>query len=271
MEKKKLQIENLYQGKKKSLLWIFVLLLIITVFLAVVSLFVGQYGMSFFDTVKSVVGINSGVEAENIRKIILNIRVPRTVASIVIGGILAIAGLTYQCVFRNTLVSQDILGVSTSSCVGAALGIVLGWSTLHIQFLAFALGVMNICLIFLLSSRIKLDKTLSLILSGILIGGAMSSVLALIKYMANPEVHLQAIVFWTMGDISSITLDQLGFIAVPVIVCTVILFAKSWILTISALLIAKQKAWALTLLVIESFFLHVQLFWLLRPFLFRDP
>ena len=97
--------------------------------------------MSFFDTVKSVVGINSGVEAENIRKIILNIRVPRTVASIVIGGILAIAGLT-------------------SSCVGAALGIVLGWSTLHIQFLAFALGVMNICLIFLLSSRIKLDKTL---------------------------------------------------------------------------------------------------------------
>lgn len=227
MEKKKSQIENLYHDKKKSLLWIFALL-IITVLLAVVSLFVGQYGMSFFDTVKSVVGINSGVEAENIRKIILNIRVPRTVASIVIGGILAIAGLTYQCVFRNTLVSQDILGVSTSSCVGAALGIVLGWSTLHIQFLAFALGVLNICLIFLLSSRIKLDKTLSLILSGILIGGAMSSVLALIKYMANPEVHLQAIVFWTMGDISSITLDQLGFIAVPVIVCTVILFAKSW-------------------------------------------
>lgn len=68
MEKKKLQIENLYQGKKKSLLWIFALL-IVTVFLAVVSLFVGQYGMSFFDTVKSVVGINSGVEAENIRKI----------------------------------------------------------------------------------------------------------------------------------------------------------------------------------------------------------
>ncbi len=163
-----------------------------------------------------------------IRSILINIRIPRTISSIVIGGILAIAGLTYQCVFRNTLVSQDILGISTSACVGAGLGIVLGFSTIQIQALSFFMGMLVICLIFLLSSKIRLDKTLSLILSGILIGGAMSSVLALIKYMANPETHLQAIVFWTMGDISSISMKQLGYIAVPVIVCTAILFLKSW-------------------------------------------
>ena len=227
MVKKRSQIDQLYHDKRKSVAWI-ILLLVITVCMAISSLFVGQYGMSLSDTIKSVLGMRGDSEAENIRRIIMNIRVPRTIASITIGGILAIAGLTYQCVFRNTLVSQDILGVSTSACVGAALGIVLGLSVLEIQILAFALGVLNICLIFLLSSQIKLDKTLSLILSGILIGGAMSSVLALIKYMANPEVHLQAIVFWTMGDISSITMEQLAFIAVPVIACTFILFLKSW-------------------------------------------
>ncbi|MBQ2256621.1 MAG: iron chelate uptake ABC transporter family permease subunit, partial [Clostridia bacterium] len=78
------------------------------------------------------------------------------------------------------------------------------------------------------SSRIKLDKTLSLILSGILIGGVMSSVLALIKYMASPEKHLRDIVFWTMGDIASISIEQLGLIAIPVLIATVILFAKRW-------------------------------------------
>lgn len=227
MEKKKSQIEYLYRKKRKSLLWIVVLFFLVLL-LSIISLFVGQYGMSFFDTIKSVLGINKGLEADNIRKIIINIRIPRTMASVVIGGVLAIAGLTYQCVFRNTLVSQDILGVSTSSCVGAAIGIVLEFSSLHTQLLAFVLGVLNLCVIFLLSAHIKLDKTLSLILSGVLIGGAMSSVLALIKYMANPETHLQTIVFWTMGDISTVTMEQLAFIAVPVIICTAVLFIKSW-------------------------------------------
>ncbi len=197
-------------------------------FLTVASLFVGQYGFSVTDTIKGILGFGDKKECDTIRNIIVNIRVPRTLTSVVIGGILAIASLTYQCVFRNTLVSQDILGVSTSACVGAALGIVMGFSVMQIQILSFTMGILNIGLIFLLSSRIKLDKTLSLILSGILIGGAMSSVLALIKYMADPEVHLQAIVFWTMGDISSITLKQLGFITIPVAVCTIILFAKRW-------------------------------------------
>lgn len=227
MEKKKSQIEQLFQDKRKIVILI-IALLIANVTLICISLFIGQYGMSFMETIKAMLGYNGIKEAEIIRTIIVNIRIPRTVASVVIGGILAIAGLTYQGVFRNTLVSQDILGVSTSSCVGAALGIVLGLSTMQIQFLAFILGVANICLIFILSSSIKLDKTLSLILSGILIGGAMSSVLAMIKYMANPEIHLQAIVFWTMGDISSITMEQLGYIAIPVTICTVILFTRSW-------------------------------------------
>ena len=241
MENKKLQIDHLYREKRKSIIWI-IALLVVSLALAVTSLFIGQYGMSFHDTIKSILGYDGGVEADSIRKIIWNIRMPRTLASIIIGGILAIAGLTYQCVFQNTLVSQDVLGVSTSACVGAALGIVLGLSALQIQALAFFLGIANIVAIFLLSSRIKLDKTLSLILSGILIGGVMSSVLALIKYMANPETQLQAIVFWTMGDISAITFEQLGFIAIPVIVCTVILLAKSWDLNYFCFIDSEAKS-----------------------------
>lgn len=222
-----MQINSVLAKQKKNRITI-LLLAIGTLILTLMSLFVGQYGMPFIDTIKSVLGIAKEQDATVIRSIILNIRLPRTLAAIVIGGSLAVAGLTYQCVFRNNLASQDILGVSTSSCVGAALGIVLGLTTAHIQILAFAMGILNVVLVFLLASRVKLDKTLSLILSGILIGGVMSSVLAFIKYIANPQTQLQAIVFWTMGDISSITYDQLLFVAIPIIASLVILFLKRW-------------------------------------------
>lgn len=227
MERKKLQINEFYQKQNKDMFRIAVLFLV-TVILFLTSLFIGQYGIKVVDAIKAIFFIDNSTQSESFRNIIFNIRLPRTISSAVIGGILAISGLTYQCVFRNNLVSQDILGVSTSACVGAAIGIVLGMSAVSIQFLAFAFGIVNILLVFLLSSRIKLDKTLSLVLSGILIGGAMSSVLGLIKYMANPETHLQAIVFWTMGDVSSVTYEQLLYIAFPVVVCTVIIFLKRW-------------------------------------------
>lgn len=184
--------------------------------------------MGVWDTIRNAFGNKQDKDVEMIRKIIINIRVPRTIASVMIGGILAVAGCTYQCVFRNTLVSQDILGISTGACVGAALGIILGWSTIWIQGLSFAVGMLAIALVFLLSSKIKLDKTISLVLSGILISGAMSSVLALIKYLANPETHLQAIVFWTMGDISSVSIEQLGYITIPVALCLAFLMVRRW-------------------------------------------
>lgn len=222
-----MQINTVLAKQKKNKITILILALG-TLLLTLMSLVVGQYGMSFIDTLKCVFGITKGAEAEAIRTIILNIRLPRTLAAIVIGGSLAVAGLTYQCVFRNNLASQDILGVSTSSCVGAALGIVLGLSTVHIQILAFVMGILNVVIVFLLASRVKLDKTLSLILSGILIGGVMSSILAFIKYIANPQTQLQAIVFWTMGDISSITYDQLLFVAIPIMVSLIVLFFKRW-------------------------------------------
>ena len=227
MERKKSQIDILFQNKKKYVLLI-VIFAIITFSLFITSLFVGQYKISFFETIKSIIGITNNAEANQIKNIIVNIRLPRSISAFLIGGVLSIAGLTYQCVFRNNLVSQDILGVSTSSCVGAAIGIVLGLGFIYIQTLAFAFGIINLVLIFLLSSRIKLDKTLSLILSGILIGGAMSSVLAFIKYMANPETQLQAIVFWTMGDISSIDYKQLGSVVIPMVLSSAVIFIRSW-------------------------------------------
>ena len=222
-----MQIESYFSNKRKKK-GLTLALLTVVLILGMVSLLVGQYGISLVQTIRYAFGLDNGREAELIRRIIVNIRLPRTISSIVIGGVLAICGLTYQCVFRNTLVSQDVLGVSTGACVGAAVGIVLGLPALGIQAVSFGMGILTIVLVFLLSSRIKADRTLSLILSGILVGGAMSSALALIKFLCNPERHLQDIVFWTMGDISSISMEQLAYVAVPIFICVLVIFLKSW-------------------------------------------
>lgn len=96
-----------------------------------------------------------------VTSIVFNIRLPRTIAAVLIGGALAVAGITYQCVFRNILVSQDVLGVSTGACTGAAIAIVLDLSSVYIQGLSFITGILTVVAVFLLSKAIKSDRTLS--------------------------------------------------------------------------------------------------------------
>lgn len=205
MEKRKSQVDKYNLSKKKKARITAVLLLALVV-LTVVSMLVGQYGVSPIETIKILLGSQSASAAEinTISSIMLNIRLPRTLAAIVIGGALAIAGITYQCVFRNILVSQDVLGVSTGACTGAAIAIVMDLSAYYVQGLSFVMGLLSVLIVFLLAKAIKSERTLSLILSGILVSGLMASVLGYIKYMADPQTHLQSIIFWTMGDLSSI-------------------------------------------------------------------
>ncbi len=191
---------------------------------------IGQYGVSPIETIKILMGIQPATDAEvhTITSIMMNIRLPRTIAAILIGGALAVAGITYQCVFRNILVSQDVLGVSTGACTGAALAIILDLSAVYIQGFSFVTGMLTVAIVFLLSKMIKSERTLSLILAGILVSGLMASVLGYIKYMANPETHLQSIVFWTMGDLSTISMEQILQITLPIVVCILLIYFNRW-------------------------------------------
>ena len=229
METKKSQIDK-YNTSKKHKRIITISLLVATVVLGCFSMLVGQFGISPFEAIKVILGIseNDSAQIQTISSIILNIRLPRTIAAIIIGGVLAVAGVTYQCVFRNMLVSQDVLGVSTGACVGAAAAIVLNLSTYYIQGLSFITGILSVIIVFLLSKVIKADKTLSLILSGILVSGLMSSVLGYIKYTANPQTQLQNIIFWIMGDISTISLEQINQVIIPIIICVAVIFVNRW-------------------------------------------
>ena len=81
---------------------------------------------------------------EMMANILLNIRLPRTWAAMLVGGGLALSGATYQSVFRNPLVSPDLLGVSAGACVGAACAILLKIGALGTQLLALFFGWMAV-------------------------------------------------------------------------------------------------------------------------------
>lgn len=229
MEKRKSQVDK-YNLSKKEKARITAVLLLALVVLTAVSMLVGQYGVSPIETIKILLGTQSASAAEinTISSIMLNIRLPRTLAAILIGGALAIAGITYQCVFRNILVSQDVLGVSTGACTGAAIAIVMDLSAYYVQGLSFITGLLSVLVVFLLAKAIKSERTLSLILSGILVSGLMASVLGYIKYMADPQTHLQSIIFWTMGDLSSIDLKQIAQVSIPMFLCVVLIYLNRW-------------------------------------------
>jgi iron complex transport system permease protein len=144
-------------------------------------------------------GIDPTVEA-----VVLKIRGPRVAAALLIGAALAAAGAAYQNMFRNPLVSPDILGVSAGAAVGAVLGIFLSLNVIAIQALAFAFGLGAVGLVYVISNAVRgHDPLLVLVLAGVVVGSLLGACVALMKYLADPYNQLPAITFWLLGSLAS--------------------------------------------------------------------
>jgi iron complex transport system permease protein len=117
--------------------------------------------------------------------------------------------------FRNPLVSPDILGVSTGAALGAVVAIFLSLSVFFVQLLAFAGGLGAVALVFWVGSRMRgHDPLLALVLTGVVIGTLLGSAIALLKYLADPYNQLPAITFWLLGSLASVAPREL-WVAAP--------------------------------------------------------
>lgn len=106
--------------------------------------------------------------------VILQIRLPRVLAALVVGAALAAAGATYQGLFRNPLVSPDILGVSAGASLGAVFGIFLSLPVAAIQGLAFAGGLGAVAAVYAVGAAVRRhDPVLTLVLAGVAIGAVL--------------------------------------------------------------------------------------------------
>ncbi len=175
--------------------------------------------------------------------VLFQIRGPRVLAALMVGAALAAAGAAYQNLFRNPLVSPDILGVSSGAALGAALGIFLSLDLWWIQSFAFAFGLCAVAAVYLVGQAVRgHDPILVLILAGVVIGALLGSVLALLKYLADPYNQLPAITFWLLGSLAATNPDDIATTLAPVLVGLVPLWLLRWRINLMALGDEEAKA-----------------------------
>ncbi|MFA5455607.1 MAG: iron ABC transporter permease [Sulfurimonas sp.] len=191
--------------------------------LAIFSLLWGQYhiGMeTFFEYLNYKLFAISVADQDTlalIDNIILEIRLPRVLLAILIGAALSTSGAVFQAMFVNPLVSPGILGVLAGASFGAACGMLISEHWFVVQILAFIFGFISVGFAVLIGSMVTNSRsTVMLVLGGVISGSLFTSLLSIIKYVADPYSTLPAIVYWLMGSLSMAKLDEVFLVAIPI-------------------------------------------------------
>lgn len=212
-------------------------ILIATLLLLIfVALMLGRYQVYPQQMVALIISRITGAPLtipSTIATVVFDIRLPRILGAVLIGAALSVSGTAYQGIFRNPLVSPDILGASAGAGFGAALAIVNSWGMVGIQLSAFFFGMLAVLVTYIISTRIrKNDSALILALGGILVGTLFSSLVSLIKYIADPFNKLPAITYWLMGSLASLDFGDMKFVLLPMLVGLIPLYLIRWRLNV---------------------------------------
>lgn len=207
--------------------------------LMALALMVGSFPVSPVDVAGvlwSKVGGASHAAPESVEAVIFAIRGPRIIAAVLIGAALAAAGAAYQGMFKNPLVSPDILGVSAGASLGAVIAIFLALPALAIQGFAFGGGLLAVAFVYIVGRAVRgHDPILSLILSGVAVGTLLGSGIALLKYLADPYNELPAITFWLLGSLATTTPEEIAWLALFIVLSLTPLFLLRWRINVLAL------------------------------------
>lgn len=220
--------------------WLALLLLV----LVLAAMAIGKYPLSLGDIPGAFWRAITGAEAQGqTDTVLLSIRLPRIMAAVLVGAALAAAGAAYQGLFRNPLVSPDILGVSTGAGLGAVLGIFLSLPVAGIQLLAFAGGLATVGLVYLIGSMVQnREPVLVLVLAGVVVGSLAGAAISLLKILADPYDQLPAIVFWLLGSLASVRSAEVWSAAPLVLLGLIPLVLLRWRINVLSLGDEEAKA-----------------------------
>lgn len=219
-----------------------------------VSLTFGRYSVPFFDVIKilwhrlwTLTGLDRVLPmtvswTEAMEKTVISIRLPRILMACLVGCSLSAAGAAFQGVFKNPMASPDILGASSGAAFGAALAILLGVSTQFITIFAFVSSILTVVLVFLIAQRAPGQRTVNLILAGIMVGSLFSAGTSYLKLVADPSNQLPAITYWLMGSLSGVRLSSILPAAIPMAAGLVPLLLLRWRLNLLSLGESEARA-----------------------------
>jgi iron complex transport system permease protein len=190
-------------------------------------------------------GGDSGLAA-NVEAVVVQVRAPRVAGALAVGAALAAAGAAYQSLFKNPLVSPDILGVTAGCALGAGIAVLYGLPAGAIQALAFAGGLAAVGLVVLIGTWIGgRDPLLTLVLTGVVVGSLFGAGIALVKYVADPYNQLPAITFWLLGSFAGALPRDLPATLIPLAIGLVPLALLRW--RVDALSLSQDEARSLGL------------------------
>ncbi|MBV8419708.1 MAG: iron ABC transporter permease [Hyphomicrobiales bacterium] len=204
-----------------------------------VAFTVGRYPVTLAELIEVLVSRLMGRTAAvspAVENVVLLVRGPRVVAAVLVGGALAVAGTAFQGLFRNPLVSPDILGASSGAALGAVLGIYFSLGVIGIEGLAFAGGLVAVAAVYVIGSLLhSRDPILVLVLTGVVVGALLGAGVGLVKYLADPYNQLPAMTFWLLGSLAATTVADLLPLIGPVAAGTIVLIALRWRLNVMSL------------------------------------
>ena len=184
----------------------FAILTIVLIVCAFASLTIGRYSLTASEIFNSLYSLITGSTAQNeqANAVITQIRLPRIAFAVLVGAALSASGAVYQGLFKNPLVSPDILGVSSGAAVGASIAIILSLPVLYVSLAAFGFGLAAVFAVVFLSQIIARGKlnVIIMVLSGVVISSLFGAFSSLLKFLADSENKLPEITFWLMGSLA---------------------------------------------------------------------
>lgn len=200
----------------------------------VVAMGMGQLSISAPDVVRIL--FSSPDDVDRSALVAINqIRAPRVILAVVLGGCLAVSGAVLQSLFRNPLVSPDIVGVSSAAAFGGVLAILVGTSSFILMGSTFIFGLSAVVCVMLIGRIRSHSATLTIVLAGVVVSAFFNAMVSLMTYVADPYSKLPSITFWLMGSLAAASWAKVTTIIIPVIIGLIVVVALRWRINVLSL------------------------------------
>jgi len=237
--------QNIKKSLYKHTVWEFFLLVIVLSVAVLVSAGMGYMNIGFYDVVTIIISsvTENSEQIKNLEEVasvvVMDVRLPRILCSIIVGAGLSVAGCVYQGILLNPLADPYTLGISAGAAFGASLAFLFfpEAGIYVIPCFAFSGAVTTLFVVIWLSSGKTFSReglsSNSLILSGIIVASILSAGISFLKYIADEEVSV--IIFWLMGSFASKTWADVWILLMTVSIGSLVIYFYSRDLNVIAL------------------------------------
>lgn len=233
-----LNSNSIFLVKKNSYFILLAMMSLILILTLIFALSMGRYSINFSTIIKVLISKLIDINIDwsiTEQQVIESVRMPRILVAGLCGASLALGGSALQGLFRNPLVGPQVIGVSSGAAFGGVIAILLMLPDFYIAIFAFLFGVIALLVAMMIAKSGGGKNVLSLVLAGIVTSAFFTSLVSLVKYVADPNNTLPSIVYWLMGSFNESRYIDVIYILLPLLTVGIIIFKMRYVINILSL------------------------------------